>query len=68
LKAAEAERANVLSDNSKKLKAAEDVYIGATWEAAHARERSKIEEEQLVAEQLARAANMQALDERQTEL
>lgn len=68
LKAAEAERTNVLSDNSKKLKAAEDVYIGATWEAAHARERSKIEEEQLVAEQLARAANMQALDERQTEL
>ena len=46
------------------MKAAEDAYVGATWEAAHARERSKIEEEQLVAEQLAHAANVQALDER----
>ena len=68
LKAAEKERENVLADNNKKIKAAEDAYIGATMEAANARERSKIEEEQLVAEQLARAANMQTLDERETEL
>jgi len=40
LKAAEKERENVLAENSKKMKAAEDAYVGATWEAAHARERS----------------------------
>jgi len=64
LKAAEKERANVLTENSKKLELADKKYIGATVEAANARERSKIAEEQLVAEQEAHAANEQALDER----
>lgn len=68
LRAAEQERQNVLAANSKKLKAADEAYIGATVEAANARERSKIAEEQLVAEQEANAANWQALDTRTQEL
>lgn len=65
LRAAEKERENVVAENNRNLDLAERRYIGATVEAANARERSKIAEEQLVAEQEAHAANEQALDERQ---
>ena len=65
LKAAEKERENVLAENSKKMKAAESAYVGATFEAAHARERSQVEAEQLYLDQLVHAANMQTLGERQ---
>jgi hypothetical protein len=68
LKAAEKERENVVSENNRNLDLAEKRYIGATVEAANARERSKIAEEQLVAEQNAYAANWQALDTRTQEL
>ncbi len=66
--AAEQERANVIAENTKKLKVAEDAYNGAMVMAANVRERETIQAEQLVAEQLARAANIQALDEREQEL
>lgn len=68
LRAAEKERENVVSENNRNLDLAERRYIGATVEAANARERSKIAEEQLVAEQEAYAANWQALDTRTQEL
>lgn len=68
LKAAEQERTNVLNANSKKLELADKKYIGATVEAANARERSKIEEEQLVAEQEANAATYARRQEIEAEL
>ena len=68
LKAAEQERTNVLNTNSKKLELADKKYIGATVEAADARERSKIAEEQLVAEQEAYAANYARRQEIEAEL
>ena len=68
LKAAEKERENVVSENNKNLDLAEKKYIGATVEAANARERTEREAEQLLAEQMARAANVQALDQREQEL
>lgn len=68
LKAAEAERKNVVAENNKKLKQAEKAYIGATVEAANAREASAREAEQQYHEQLAMSMNIQALAERQDEL
>lgn len=68
LKAAEKERENVVADNSKKLKQAEKAYIGATVEAANAREASAIAAEQQYHEQMAMSMNIQALAERQDEL
>lgn len=68
LKAAEQERTNVLNANTKKLEAADKRYIGATVEAADARARNKIAEEQLVAEQEAYAANWQRQQEIEAEL
>lgn len=68
LKAAEAERKNVVAENNKKLKDAERRYIGATVEAANERERSVREAEQQYHEQLAMSMNIQALSERQDEL
>lgn len=66
--AAEQERANVIADNTKKLKVAEAAYRGSLVQAANVRERETIEAEQLMAEQEARAASIQALDEREQEL
>lgn len=68
LEAAEQERANVLNANTKKLDLADKKYIAATVEAANARAQSEIEEEQVVAEQEAHAANMQRRDEIEAEL
>ena len=66
--AAEQERANVVADNTKKLKVAEAAYRGSLVQAANVRDRETIEAEQLMAEQEARAASIQALDEREQEL
>lgn len=66
--AAEQERANVIADNTKKLKVAEAAYRGSLAEAANVRDRQTIEAEQVMAEQRARAASIQMLDKREQEL
>lgn len=66
--AAEQERANVIADNTKKLKVAEAAYRGSLVQAANVRDRQTIEAEQVMAEQRARAASIQMLDKREQEL
>lgn len=66
--AAEQERANVIADNTKKLKVAESAYRGSLAQAANVRDRQTIEAEQILAEQEARATSIQALEEREQEL
>ena len=66
--AAEKERANVVAENTKKIKEAEESYKGAVVVAANVRERQAIEDEQLLAEQRARAWNILTLDQREQEL